>query len=73
MPTYEQLMQKLKEEAEEEQARREAMSICPQCGGRLGGPLFGYMCLGKLLPPLRSRTGPLWKIVWLYSTTRIVN
>ena len=43
-------MQKLKEEAEEEQARREAMSICPQCGGRLGGPLFGYACLGKLLP-----------------------
>ena len=50
MTRYEQLMQKLKEEAEEEQARREAMSICPQCGGRLGGPLFGYACLGKLLP-----------------------
>ena len=50
MPTYEEAMQEQKEAEAKEQVRREAMSICPQCGGRLGGPLFGYVCLGKLLP-----------------------
>lgn len=60
MSTYQEIMEKQEQEEAEVQKQREAMGTCPQCGGRLGGVLFGNACIGKLLPypvPGRGRFG----------------
>ena len=50
MSTYEQAIRKQHMEEQEIQRKREQMTVCPQCGGRMGGGLIGNVCIGKLLP-----------------------